>query len=903
MAKRKLGKIWKIGGIAFLGIVVLLIAVPFFLEAKIADIVKNKANQNMNATLDFEDAKLSLIKSFPSAHVKLTGVALVNKAPFEGDTLFSAADIQLELAIKELFKSAEDPIGIKKFLVDKAKLHIKVDAEENANYNIALEDSEATAPSQSSTDTEGFTLALQDYSITNTVIIYDDFATGMHLEVLEMNHSGSGDLSLATSQLQTKTDALVSFALDSTRYLNRNKLALDALIGIDLAKNKYSFLDNKALVNQLPLVFDGFVQVNEADQEVDFSFKTPSSDFKNFLAVIPEAYASNLDGVATTGNFEVEGQFKGKVDDTHIPTFAININSDNASFKYPDLPKTVRNIFIATEIKNETGIAEDTYVNIDRLSFQIDEDVFNLRAKIRELLGNTKVNLHADGRIDLANIAQAYPVPEDHGLQGILNADITTAFDRTSIEQQHYHNTSITGTASLFGFHYESEELKHPVDITEAAVRFDPSTVTLDAFSGKTGQTDFQTTGTLDNLLGYAFNDETLKGNFQLQSNRLVLDDFMVEEVVEEGADGTEKEAPQEKAERIQIPSFLEASIAATANTVQYDNLNLNNVKGELLIKDQTATLKDVNADLFDGRVTLNGDVNTKEAVSTFAMDLGMDNFKIAESFQALDLFKVVAPVAQALQGRLNSNIKLSGNLKEDLTPNLATLTGDLLGELLSTKVNTQKAPALAALSNQFDFIDLNALDLKDLKAVLAFDEGKVATQPFTVNYKDIAITIAGNHSFDALLDYKATLEVPAKYLGEEVNQLIAQIDDDSLEDLTVPVIASIGGQYTSPKVSTDLTAGVKKLTAQLVDIQKQKLLDQGKDKAKDLIGGLLGGHAKDSTATKSSGVTDVLGSLLGKKKDSTTKDSTAKNDAVKDAAKSVLGGLLKKKKDTTKKD
>ncbi len=903
MAKRKLKKIWKIGGIVFLGILVLLIAVPFFLEAKIADIVKSKANQNMNATLDFEDAKLSLIKSFPSAHVKLSGLALVNKAPFEGDTLFSADDIQLELAIKELFKSAEDPIGIKKFQVDGAKLHIKVDAEENANYDIALEATTDTTPSPSNADTDGFTLALQDYSITNTAIVYDDFASGMHLEVLEMNHSGSGDLSLATSQLQTKTDALVSFTLDSTQYLNKNKLALDALIGIDLTKNKYSFLENKALVNQLPLVFDGFVQLNEEDQEVDISFKTPSSDFKNFLAVIPEAYASNLDGVTTTGNFEVEGQFKGKVDDTHIPSFAININSDNASFKYPDLPKTVRQVFIDTEIKNETGIAADTYVTIERLSFRIDEDVFNLSAKIRELLGNTKVNLNADGRINLANIAQAYPVPEDYGLQGILNADISTAFDMTSIEQQQYQNTSTMGTASLSGFHYESEELKHPVDITEAAVRFNPSTVSLEAFSGKTGQTDFQATGTLDNLLGYAFNDENLKGNFQLQSNRLVLDDFMVEETAEESASDAEKEEPQEKAERIQIPSFLEATVAATANTVQYDNLNLQHVAGQLLIKDQTATLKDVSADLFDGRITLNGDVNTKEAVSTFAMDLGMENFKIAESFQALDLFKVVAPVAQALQGRLNSNIKFSGNLKEDLTPNLATLTGDLLGELLSTKVNTQKAPALAALSNQFDFIDLTALDLKDLKAVLAFNEGKVATQPFTVNYKDITITIAGNHSFDALLDYKATLEVPAKYLGEEVNQLIAQIDDDSLKDLTVPVIASIGGPYTSPKVSTDLTAGVKKLTAQLINIQKQKLLNQGKDKAKDLIGDLLGGDAKDSTATKSSGVTDVLGGLLGKKKDSTSQDSTAKNDAVKDAAKSVLGGLFKKKKDTTKKD
>ena len=195
----------------------------------------------------------------------------MNKAPFEGDTLFSAGDIELDMSIKELFKSADQPIEIKRLLLDKAKLHIKVDEAENANYDIALEDQspQETTPSSSS----NFTFNLNEYAITNAEISYDDFATGIHLLISEMNHSGTGDLSLENSELQTKTDALVSFEMDSTQYLNKNKVALDALIGIDLNENKYSFLKNEALVNQLPLVFEGFVKVNDANQEVDISLQ------------------------------------------------------------------------------------------------------------------------------------------------------------------------------------------------------------------------------------------------------------------------------------------------------------------------------------------------------------------------------------------------------------------------------------------------------------------------------------------------------------------------------------------------------------------------------------------------------------------------------------------------------
>lgn len=891
-------KVLKITGIALLAIIVLLFALPLLLEGKISEIIKNKVNNNINATLDFDDANLSLLKSFPNANVELKNISLVNKAPFVGDTLFVSGLIELKMSIKELFKTAEEPIAIKSLKLDGAKLHVKVDESENANYDIAKED-EGSAQTSAAETSNNFTLALDSYEITNTEIIYDDFTTGMHLVVSEMNHYGNGDLSLETSELKTTTDALVSFEMDSTKYLNQNKLFLDALIGIDLKNSKYSFLENKAQINQLPLVFDGYVQVNEENQEVDITFKTPSSDFKNFLAVIPEAYSKNIEDVRTTGNFEVNGAFKGIVDDEHIPTFNIKLYSDNASFKYPDLPKSVSNVYIDTEINNTTGITEDTYVDIKKLSFAIDQDKFNLNSKITDLLGNTKINAHMDGKVNLGNISQAYPVPADYNLKGILIVDVTTAFDMASLENEQYQNTKTSGTMELSGFEYASEEMKNPVAVSSAALTFNPETVSLNSFEGKTGSTDFSTTGTLTNLLGFMFNDENVEGNFKLTSNTFALNDFMVEEA---GEEGTGDAAPSGTDERIKIPSFLDCTIDATANTVLYDNLSLKNVAGTLIIKDETATVKNLKSDLFGGTLGVTGSVSTKEEVSTFDMDLGMNDFNISESFSSLELFKVLAPLASALQGTLNSDIKISGNLKDDMTPNLGTVSGGLLAELLSTKVDAKNAPLLSALDSKLSFLNTEDLDLSDLKTALSFDNGSVKVKPFTINYKDIAVNVDGSHTFDKQLQYTATLDVPAKYLGNEVNKLIAQLDDSDMENLTIPVVANIGGNYTSPAVSTDLSSGVSKLTKQLVEVQKQKLLNQGKDTAKDLIADVFKKDDADSTQTQSSGVKEALGSLLGgTKTDSTATDSSAtKEDPTKKAVNSVLGGLFgKKKKDT----
>ncbi len=890
-------KILRILAIFLVLCLALIIAVPFFLESKIAEIVKNKANQNMEATLDFKEANLSLIKSFPNAYLNLQGISLINKAPFEGDTLFAATALDLEMSLKELFKSANEAIEIRKVLVEDARLHIKVDSLENANYDIAIE---ATTNEEETSTSPGFLLSLKEYGLSNAQFIYDDFSTGMHVEILEMNHTGSGDLALTNSQLQTHTDAQVSFEMDGTRYLNKNKVVLDALLGIDLQENRYSFLENSALINQLPVVFEGEVQLLEDAQNVAISFKTPSSDFKNFLAVIPEAYATDLDQVTTTGNFEVTGDINGVVNENLIPSFTIDIQSQNASFKYPDLPKTVRNVFIDAQIKNETGVTEDTFINLERLSFTIDEDQFNSTARIEQLLGNTKTQMHADGRINLAKLSKAYPLPAAEGLTGILTADITTAFDSNSISNHQYQNTKTSGKASLEGFHYQSDDFKNPIDIEKAALTFSNTTVRLTDFSGKTGQTDFNATGTLTNFLGYFFNKEELEGTFDLSSYTFAVNDFMVEETEENMASTKNEETGNTNTTRVKIPAFLNATVNASANKVLYDNLTLNNVSGQLLLKDETATLNNVRSEIFDGTLALNGIVSTKEPVTSFDMNLGIDGFKIAESFQALDLFKVLAPVAQAFQGKLNSTIKLSGNLKEDMTPNLSTLSGDLVGQLFAAKLETTNAPALAALDNQFEFIDLEALNFQDLKTVLSFNNGQVATQPLNLQYKDIAIKLQGTHTLDAALAYTATLDVPAKYLGTEVNALIAKLEDPSLKELTIPVTANIGGTYTSPKVSTDLTSGVTQLTQQLVEIQKQKLVNQGKDTAKDLIGGLLGGKEEDSTNTAGDKVSNTLGNLLGKKKDSTATDSVNSSDPVKEAASNILGGLLKKKKKDT---
>lgn len=888
-------KALKISGIILLIILALLIAIPFAFKPQIKNMVKQLANESLNAQVEFSDVSLSFIKSFPKAHVSVTDLVITNFEPFKGETLVTSKNIALTMSIKELFKtSGEEPIIVNSITVDEILLTLKTDKFGNTNYDIAKNKEEVSTEVEP--ETNSFAFDIENYSINNSALAYIDEGSKTTIYISELNHEGRGVFSAETLDLDTKSEANISFTIDSSNYLSNNPIKLDALIGLDLVNSKYTFKENKGLINKLPLEFNGYVQLLEDGQEIDITFENPETSFKNFLALIPEAYSKNIEGVQTTGDFKVKGMVKGISSEKTIPTLDISITSNNASFKYPDLPKRVENITINTTIKNTTGNVDDTYIDIKTLDFKIDDDVFKSSASLKNITQNMLVNASIDGVLNLANITKVYPVELENTLTGILKGVINTSFDMKAIETNAYERIKNNGSVSISDFVFSSEDMINPFHISEANMAFNPETISLNNFKARTGNSDLNATGTIKNLLGFLLSDNTLQGYFNVNSTFFKVNDFMSDD----DTAPSDNDITQDT-ESLKIPSFLDCTINANAKTVVYDDLNLKDVKGTLLIKDQKATLKNLTSNLFDGALAISGNVSTKGETPSFNLNLGIDGFDISKSFKELELLKNLAPIAKLIQGKLNTNMSLSGHLDNELAPKLNSISGNALTELLATKVNANEGELFSKLGSSLSFIDFDKLDLKDLKTSLEFANGKVSVKPFQVTYDDITIDVSGSHGFDKNLEYSAIFNVPAKYLGSDVNQLIGKINSEEAKNISIPVTANISGTYTSPLVKTDLKSGVTNLTNQLIEIEKQKLLNKGKGKVTDLISGVIGGNKTKSDSIKTqqnNAVKDVLGGIIGGNKSKTDSTST-KTTPTKDAVKNALGGLLggKKKK------
>lgn len=857
-----LKKVLKIVGIVLLLLVVAAFAIPYFFKDQIKAKILTSINENVDAKVAFADADLSLFKNFPNASVTIDKLSIINKAPFEGDTLVSFEELNLKMSIKELFKGENEPMNIDGISSKNGLINIIFNKDGIGNFDIALKNKKEDTKDEKS---KPLALKIKEYEIENFRFQFYDEKSKMKMVLDSINHEGKGDFTSTKLDLITKTTTKVSLSMDKANYMSNVALSLDAILGIDLEKSKYTFKENKAKINELPLEFDGFIQIVEAGQEYDLKFKTPTSSFKNFLGLIPAQYAANLDNVKTSGDFTVAGFAKGLYSETTVPKFNIEIASNNASFQYPNLPKSVKNIVIDTKIINETGVMNDTYVNLDKLSFQIDQDVFNAKANIKNIAENALVNADLKGTINLANVTKAYPVKLDKPLSGILKADVTTEFDMQSVEKSDYARIKNAGTIDLSGFNYTDENGK-TMNISKVLVSFNPNTVNLQQFSATTGKSDISVNGVLENFYGFVFKNQELKGNFNLNSNQLAVNDFMTTEA-------PKTETATKKSEAMKIPAFLNCSLTAKANTVLYDNLTLKNVSGKIIIKDQKATLQNGKTDIFGGSIAFNGDISTKEKTPKFNMDLGLNKVDIMQTFTQLDMMKKIAPIAGIINGKLNSTIKLSGNLNEtEMTPILSSLTGDLLGQLLSTTVNSSNSTLLTALDNNLNFVDLKKLNLNDLKAAVAFKDGKVNVKPFDIKYQDIKVNVGGTHGFDQNMNYNLKLDVPAKYLGTEANNLIAKLSPaDAQKVQSIPINAILGGSFSSPKITTDVKQATTNLVNNLVKQQKDKLVSGGKD----ALSGIISNATKPKNDTTKTDVkkdvqtkaNSLIKDIFGKKK------------------------------------
>lgn len=788
-------------GFLILLLVAAAIIVPIVLKEPITKAVKEEANANLNATINFKDVNISLIRSFPDLYVGVDELSVTGKDQFEGFTLVYLKTLVLDVDLMSAFSGK--PV-INEIALTDGLANIIVLEDGSANYDIVPEEERATEETESTeAPSKGaFAIQLKRFVIDGLEVMYTDMQSGMEFKTTNIEMTLGGDF--AADKTALKTDILlesVKFKTGGIAYLNGADLGLIADVDADLANKSYKLNQNEFRVNGLHLALDGTIAMpNDDDIEMDLSYRASKTEFKEILSLVPAVYTKDFADVKASGTLEMNGLIKGVFNENSIPGFTTNVKVGNGQFKYPDLPKSVDGINIDMNVMNPGGDVDFTVVDIKQFKFQLGPNPFDVRALIKTPVSDPNIDASFKGKIDLTSLADAIPMEEGDQLSGTIIADAEMKGKQSDLDKGRYENFNAIGEFILTDIVYSTASVAVPVEIKYAQFKFAPRYLELASFDAKAGMSDFKMKGKITNYLGYALGDGTLKGNFTFNSTLIEGNQLAGMSPTEEGIPSEETQGVPSEGETVSepilIPKNLDITLSTDITKIVYDNINLLNTKGKIVVRNGKADLRGLSFNTLGGSVAMNGYYDTGDEKSAkLNYDLNVQNIVVKDAYKAFGTVRKLAPIAEKTEGKASLRMDIRGAMKSGTEIDYNSLTGG--GQLTSKSL---KITGTKALDQIAQVVKINAFknpEVKDVKLTFGFMDGRVHVKPFDVKIGPVAANIFGSHGFDETMDYVIGTTVPTSALGGQANAVIGNL---------VSQANSLGANFTAgDKIKVDI--------------------------------------------------------------------------------------------------
>ncbi len=819
-------KALKITGIALGAILILLLVAPFVFKGKIVQAIKNTANKQLNATLNFDNnIDLSFLRSFPNVSLEIKNLSIVGKDSFVGDTLVYFPEMRLTLDVMSAIKGEE--IKIKRIYLKAPKIDIETMKSGRANWDIVKTDTTKTTK-----DTGGstFKMALKSLEIEKGHLIYDDKSLNFFTELKEFDHTSSGDFTTDNFMMETKTQAKsLTLGYGGVNWLFNIGTEILANIQMDLKSWKFSFDKGKVKLNDLNIESDGFVDLNDNDIDMDIKFKALENTFKSFLSLVPGMYQNNFKDLQASGTMGFGGFIKGKMTDDKMPSTDVSLKINNGGFKYPSLQFPADNINLDLHFTNPDGTPDKSIVDVQKLNLSLAGEPFAMKLLLKTPVSDPYIDGNVKGKIDLSKIVGLIPLEKGTKLAGLIDADLSAKGNYSAANSKNYSKLNADGKLLVKNLIYQGASDKDAYQIENLELNFTPQAVKMPVCIAQIGKNDFNVKGKIENFLGYAFAGETLKGEVDLESKYINANSFLSDKPSVEDP----KVADTAALTIVEIPSNLDISLNTKINKLVYDNYILTDLGGHTRIQNSQLNLENLRANLLGGTIKLDGTYDSKNAKNPFTnMSTKIERMNFSQTFAYFPMLSKFAPIAKMIDGLFNANIDLSSILNDKMQLNYNSM--NVNGMVSFTDAAVKNLDVVKQIASQLKINWLENLQIKNQTVKFQIKEGIFKLlDSFTIPLGQGAVMrLAGMTKLNQTLSYGGWIKIPRKAMGAANSVVDGWVKQAATKgwklDVAemIPVDLNIGGTILKPLVSLGLKGF------------KQNIVDNLKDQGKAIIKG-----------------------------------------------------------------
>ena len=471
------------------------------------------------------------------------------------------------------------------------------------------------------------------------------------------------------------------------------------------------------------------------------------------LAQLDQAFG--IPNIDVKGLLDVDINSKGIYDKVNkkLPITKGSVSFKNGYFKTDYYPNAIKNINLLASVSDDSGKLKDLKINISPASFDFEGKPIYVKANL-ENLENVKYDIDAKGELDLAKI---YKVFSQKGLdlEGYIKADVSFKGTQQDATAGNYSRLNNKGTLILRNIRTKSEYLPKPFIIKEGLFVFNQDKMNFNNFSAVYGKSDFKMNGYLQNVIDFVLSDKAiLKGNFNVNANYINVDEFMSK------SDDKTTETTSTSNGVVVIPPNFDLQFNCLAQKVDFDELKLQNLKGNVVINNGKLNLNKSAFDIIGSNVAMDviyGNESTNKAF--FDFKVLAKEFDVKRAYNEIKMFREMASAAENAEGIISLDYKVAGKLNNEMMPIYPSIKG---GGTLSVKnVKMKGFKMFSAVSKKTGKDGIKNPDVSNVDIKSTIKNNIITIERFKFKVAGFRPRIEGTTSFDGRLNIKMRLGLP----------------------------------------------------------------------------------------------------------------------------------------------
>jgi AsmA protein len=470
-----------------------------------------------------------------------------------------------------------------------------------------------------------------------------------------------------------------------------------------------------------------------------------------------------IDSADVRGDLNIDVNTKGKYIPARkiYPVTKASINLNNGYMQTKYYPHPIQNLQISANIINTTGTLNGMQLFIKPVSLNFEGQPFVLKADLKNF-ADLQYNISSHGTLDIGKIYKVFAL-KGYNVNGLINTNFTLKGKQSDATAGRYDQLFNSGTMRVKNLALSSDLFPKLFIIKTGLFSFKQDKMNFDAFTANYGKSVIVMDGALSNVINYAMKPNSpLQGNFNLKSGLIIADDFMA--FADGPAPSTTAIAPATAISStgvILVPANLNLNFTADVKKVKYNGMDINDVKGQIIIDKGQIILKQAGFTLIGAPVVMDatyGSVNPQKAY--FDYHISAQEFDIKKAYNQIKLFHDMASSAKSAEGIVGLDYQLSGKLNSNMRPVYPSLKGGGVLTLKQIKLKGFKLFGAVGKQTGHDSLakpsDVSKVDIKTSIAnnIITIERTKMRVAGFRPRFE-------GQVDFNGNMNLKFRLGLP----------------------------------------------------------------------------------------------------------------------------------------------